>query len=98
MGQVYNTQTFYNIIAEYTKDVSDIIASAVIKYIDPDGIEGQWSPTTVDILNKQIVYNNPDGITLKEGDWRAWSYVITTNGRILPGKPDKFTIKVEGTS
>ena len=98
MGQVYNTQTFYNIIAEYTKDVSDIIASAVIKHIDPDGNEGEWSPTTIDALNKQIVYNNPEGFTLKNGEWKAWSHATTTTGKTLPGKPDTFTIKVEGTS
>ncbi len=98
MGHVYNTQTFYNIIAEYTKDVSDVIASAVIKYVDPDGNTGQWSPTTIDALNKQVVYNNPNGFTLKAGSWKAWSYAITTNGGTLLGKPDKFIIKGEGTS
>lgn len=96
MGQVYNTQSFISIKAEYTKNISASIASGVIKYVDPDGVEGQW-PATHDAANKRFVYEFPVGTTLKKGKWKAWSFAIMTDGRTLPGEPDTFTVRAEGT-
>ena len=55
MGSIYNTQSFVSIKAEYTKNVSSQIASGVIKYVDPDGIAGQWTATH-DATNKRFVH------------------------------------------
>ena len=96
MGKVYNTQDFLYIRAEYTANIADQIASAVIKYVDPDSKAGQWTATN-DKVNKQLVYNVPRGTKLKEGTWRAWSYATMIDGRVIPGEPDTFKIKIEGT-
>ena len=98
MGKVYNTQDFLYIKAEYTADISDQLASAIIKYVDPDGTEGQWAPCTIDSLNKQIIYSNEVGNKLKIGKWKAWSFATATDGRVIPGEPDTFIIKLEGTN
>ena len=98
MGKVYNTQDFLYIRAEYTANISDQLASAIIKYIDPDGTEGQWSPCIIDTLNKQVVFDNPIGNKLKVGTWKAWSYATAKDGRVIPGGPDTFIIKLEGTN
>ena len=99
MGKVYNTQDFLYIKAEYYNAfISDQLASAVIKYVDPDGYEGQWAPCDIDAVNKQIIYTNPIGNKLKKGKWKAWSFATATDGRVIPGEPDTFIIKQEGTN
>jgi len=96
MGKVYNTQDFMAIKAQYYANVSDQIESGVIKYVDPDGVAGQWPATHV-AIDKQFVYELPLGTTLKAGNWKAWSYATMTDGRSIPGEPDYFTIKIEGS-
>lgn len=95
MGKVYNTQDFLAIKSQYSRNISSQIASGVIKYIDPDGLTGQWDAIH-DSANKQFVYEPPLGTTLKAGRWKAWSYATMLDGRHIPGEPDTFLIRVEG--
>jgi hypothetical protein len=96
MGKAYNSQDFLAIKCEYTSNIQNLIASAVIKYVDPDETEGEW-PAIHDPINRLIIYDLPNGTTLADGKWKAWSYATMTDGRVIPGEPDFFTIHTEGT-
>lgn len=97
MSKVYTTQDYLKIELTYQEDVASNIASAVIKYIDPEGATGTWTavhtPST-----KTISYNLPVGNPLDvAGKWTVWSYATMTDGRKLPGETFKFRIDEEGT-
>jgi len=96
MGKVYSTQDFLYVRAEYFANIGDQIASGIIKYVDPDGIEGFW-PAVNDPVNKQLIYEVPKGTYLRVGTWRAWSLATMDDGRQIPGTPDTFKIRIEGT-
>ena len=88
------------ILVGITDGVNHEICKVVSRSVDTlnflNGVEGQ-GPATHDAVNKRFVYEFPIGTTLKKGKWRAWSYATMTDGRKLPGEPDTFTVRAEGT-
>jgi len=97
MGKIFDTQDYLRIQLAFTADIEDDIASAVIKYIDPDGIEGEWV-ASIDTINKTIYYELPQGSPLeKYGLWTVWSVATMDDGRTIPGTIAKFKVFTEGT-
>jgi len=96
MSRVYETQDYLRIELTYTADVGGSIASAVIKYRDPDGLEGQWIATNNE-ADKYIYYELPAGSPLGVvGTWEVWSVATMDDTRVLPGSIFRFKVFEEG--
>lgn len=96
MGKVYNTQDYLTIILSYTSDISADIASVKIKYVDPNGIEGEWDAIH-NAEDKEIYYDVPlDSPLGIKGSWKVWSVATMVDGRTIPGTTSRFKINEEG--
>lgn len=96
MGKVYDIQDYLRISATYTTDIKGNINSVKLKYIDPEGVEGEWDANH-DTVSKTIYYDLPQGTPLgKAGTWTVWSFLTFEDGRVIPGNPFKFRILEEG--
>ena len=97
MGKVFITQDYLTIRLSYTSAITNLIASAVIKYRKPDKTEGQWDALH-DTVGKKIWRNVEKGEFLNQkGNWRFWSFVTLTDGRVIPGEAFKHYIYTEGS-
>ena len=95
MQQIYTTQDYLRIELYFEEDIAESIASAKIKYVDPDGTAGSWN-ASVDTINKKIYYDLPPGSPLGvAGTWTVWSYLTMTDGRFLPGTKSQFKVSEE---
>lgn len=95
MARIYQTQEYLRIELSYTADIT--IVSAVIKYVDPNGDEGEWT-AIVDEPNKVIYYDLPVGSPLGVvGRWTVWNVATADDGRTIPGDTFKFMVYAEGT-
>ena len=74
-------------------------ATPIIKYQDPNGVEGSWSVTAVEDEVNGIVYKDfVFGETLAvSGRWTFWGYVTFPDGRIAPGEAYSQYIYDEGS-
>ena len=96
MSRVYQTQDYLVIELHYETDISADIATAAIKYEDPNGTEGSWAATH-DAVNKKFSYSLPLGSPLAvAGRWTVWNFATMTDGRVIPGDPFKFKVSTEG--
>lgn len=96
MGKIYDIQTYLRISAYYESIITGDILEAKIKYIDPDDNEGEWDAVH-DPQSKKFYYDVPAGLPLgKDGMWRAWTYVLFVDGRVLIGEMFKFRVYEEG--
>ena len=97
MGRVFKTQDYLRVQGEYQEDVAETeIASATIKYKDPNGTEGEWDATH-DSVNRLVYYDLPLGTNLgTAGIWSFWNYYIMVDGRVIPGETWRQRIYSEG--
>jgi hypothetical protein len=97
MAKIYDVQDSLQISLTYTADVASSIASVKIKYIDPEGTDGEFTAIH-DPVNKKVYYNIPkDSPLTVVGGWRFWIYATMTDGRVLPGEVVEYEITEEGT-
>lgn len=69
------------------------VDEALIKYIKPDGTEGQWTATVVD---SKIEYNIAAGNIDQIGEWTVWVNITFTNTKVSVGEPAKLIVYKEG--
>jgi hypothetical protein len=88
------TQDYVFIILEYKKNVSGIIESATMEYVDPDGVSGIF-PVTHNPAKKQFIYENPKGNFLKIGKWKVRVVAIVTGEKRMETLWEIFEIKTQ---
>lgn len=89
---IYKGQTELSIRVNTGVDITGA-TSTLIKYKDPNGLEGSFTASIYDsyegILNYDIVSSTDLNVV---GKWTFWSYVTFANAKSAPGKP--FTVEV----
>jgi len=65
----------------------------LIKYIDPEGIRGEWT-ATLDPDNNNKMFYDVTGLT-KVGRWKVWGKATFTLGDV-PGEKAFFDLYEEG--
>jgi hypothetical protein len=97
MTKVYKNQDYLRIVAHIGQTLSDA-QSVVIKYKDPNGVEGSWSATVSDVLNGIVYKDFAAGNTLGvSGKWTFWAHVTFNDSRTAPGEPYSQMIYDEGS-
>lgn len=96
MSKISVGQTKLTIKLNINEDLTDV-TTAVIKYKNPNGEEGQFSAVK-DISNSLIYYvvDSADDIDIY-GDWIFWAHLIYTDGKVIAGESKTVKIYKEGT-
>ena len=97
MGKIYKNQDYLRIKLHLGCSLSD--ATAIIKYKDPNGVEGSWAITLVEdelngIIYKDFAFGETLGVA---GRWTFWAHVTFVDGRTAPGEVYTEYINDEGS-
>ena len=92
---IYTNQSAVKIRLTGLGSLSDIVAQK-IKYIEPDGVEGEWDATVEDASSGIIYYNLLPSQFLKEGTYRFWAKLTDTDGRTSIGDVATTRVYKEG--
>ena len=93
--KIYRGQTALRITIKTFCDLEGI-TSAVIKYLKPDGIIGQFPAAVKDTEKGVIFHEIIEGEIDISGWWVFWAYVTFEDGRSAAGEASKVFVWEEG--
>ena len=95
--KIYKNQTALTLSLETGIDLTSAV-TVVQKWIDPDGVTGEWVSTVREPATAGIIdFVVPDSATLgKSGKWKRWAHVTFAAGTVAPGDFEIFTVYEEG--
>ena len=97
MGKIYKNQDYLRVRVHIGYTLSDA-AAVLIKYRDPNGVEGSWAVAVENELNGIVYRDFAAGSPLNvAGVWTFWSHVTFTDGRVAPGEAFEQTVYDEGS-
>lgn len=89
---IYKGQTELSIRVNTGVDITGATA-VLLKYKDPNGLEGSFTATIYDSYEGIINYDIVSSLDLNVvGKWTFWSHITFANAKSAPGKP--FTLEV----
>lgn len=93
MGKIYKNQTKLILKLTANHDINGATTTK-IKYKKPvSKVVGEWDATVEDADTGILVFENFLTSTLDEaGDWKFWTYVVFSDGKIAEGEPVVQTI------
>ncbi len=95
MGKVYEGQTALSITATVGTDITG--STCLIKYLKPDGAEGEFDATIITAATGVIRYTvESENDIDQDGQWTFWGHVTFSDGTVAAGEPYKRYIYKEG--
>ena len=95
MDKYYLGQSSLDITVSFDDDITG--ASVLIEYRKPDGIEGSWAATIVEVLPACIYYACADGDIDAVGKWTLWLHITYADGRDAYSEPFYMRVYTPGT-
>jgi len=85
VGKIYKDQSALRIVVKTFCDL-DGIKAAFIKYIKPNGDEGEFSAVVIDPVNGILSYECSKGDINVAGWWDMWAYIVFEDDRTAAGE------------
>ena len=95
MGKIFMGQTALRITLKTFTDLEGAL-SAVIKFIKPNGAEGEFPAAVGDAAKGVIFHEVIEGEIDIAGWWKFWAFVTFGDGRTAAGETAKVFIWNEG--
>ena len=93
MTIVYQNQNSLTLQLDTGVDLTSCL-SIVIKYINPNGVQGQWTATA---STTKAVYNFSGTELSVTGVWTCWVHAVFADTRTADGDPIQFYVQTPGT-
>jgi len=96
--KIYVGQTALSIRLDTKIDLTTM-STAKIKYIKPDGTQGEWTAVLYGNAADGIIsytINSASDID-QDGLWKMWAYVTFNDSTVAPGDIATMTAHIEGT-
>jgi len=95
MGRIFKGQSALRLTLRTFTDLEDIL-SAVIKFMKPNGITGEFAAAVGDVAKGVIFHECIEGDLDLSGWWSFWAFITFGDGRTAAGETAKVFIWNEG--
>jgi len=96
MGKIYSGQTDLTIKLQTNKDLTGVTSTKIL-YRKPNGVEGEFNATVIDIPKGIIQYVVSSATDFENvGRWTVWAKIVDAGGLVSIGEPSVFNVEKEG--